>query len=220
LQRRYAEALLSAGASIADPARIDVRGELTVGKDVFIDIDTLFIGKVALGDGCRIGPHAVIRDAAIGAGTVIHPNSVIEESTIGANCEIGPFARLRPDTRLRDSVKIGNFVETKKSLIGTGSKVNHLSYVGDATIGSKVNIGAGRITCNYDGANKHKTKIGDDVFIGSGVNLVAPIEIGRGATVGAGSTLTKNAPPDELSVARTRQVSVPGWKRPVKKSNN
>jgi bifunctional UDP-N-acetylglucosamine pyrophosphorylase/glucosamine-1-phosphate N-acetyltransferase len=220
LQRRYAEALLNSGASIADPARIDVRGELIVGKDVFIDIDTLFIGKVVLGDGCRIGPHAVIKDSTIGAGTIVHPNSVIEASETGRNCEIGPFARLRPGTKLLDTVKIGNFVETKKSLIGNGSKVNHLSYVGDSTIGSNVNVGAGTITCNYDGANKHKTMIGDDVFIGSGVNLVAPIEIGRGATIGAGSTLTKNAPPDELSVARTRQVSVPGWKRPIKKASS
>jgi bifunctional UDP-N-acetylglucosamine pyrophosphorylase / glucosamine-1-phosphate N-acetyltransferase len=217
LQRRYAEALLNAGASLADPARIDVRGELSVGKDVFIDIDTLFIGNVTLGNGCRIGPHVVIKDSVIGAETVVHPNSVIEKSTTGKNCEIGPFARLRPDTMLEDTVKIGNFVETKKSRIGTGSKVNHLSYIGDSTIGSKVNVGAGTITCNYDGANKHKTTIGDDAFIGSGVNLVAPIEIGRGATIGAGSTLTKDAPPDELSVARTRQVAVPGWKRPVKK---
>jgi bifunctional UDP-N-acetylglucosamine pyrophosphorylase/glucosamine-1-phosphate N-acetyltransferase len=220
LQRRYAEALLNSGASIADPARIDVRGELIVGKDVFIDIDTLFIGKVVLGDSCRIGPHAVIKDSTIGAGTIVHPNSVIEASETGRNCEIGPFARLRPGTKLLDTVKIGNFVETKKSLIGNGSKVNHLSYVGDSTIGSNVNVGAGTITCNYDGANKHKTTIGDDVFIGSGVNLVAPIEIGRGATIGAGSTLTKNAPPDELSVARTRQVSVPGWKRPIKKASS
>jgi bifunctional UDP-N-acetylglucosamine pyrophosphorylase/glucosamine-1-phosphate N-acetyltransferase len=217
LQRRYADGLLDAGASIADPARIDVRGSLTVGKDVFIDIDTLFVGQVTLGDDCRIGPHVVIKDSVIGAGTVIHPNSVIENAATGTNCEIGPFARLRPDTKLMDTVKIGNFVEVKKSRIGNDSKVNHLSYVGDSTIGSKVNVGAGTITCNYDGANKHWTTVGDDVFIGSGVNLVAPIEIGRGATVGAGSTLTKDAPPDELTVARTRQVSVPGWKRPVKK---
>jgi bifunctional UDP-N-acetylglucosamine pyrophosphorylase/glucosamine-1-phosphate N-acetyltransferase len=220
LQRRLAEALLNAGASLADPARFDLRGELTVGKDVFIDIDTLFIGKVSLGDNCRIGPHVVIRDASIGAGTVIHPNSIIEDSETGTNCEIGPFARLRPQTRLSDFVKIGNFVETKESRIGAGSKVNHLSYVGDSTVGSKVNIGAGTITCNYDGANKHRTTIGDDVFIGSGVNLVAPIEIGPGATIGAGSTLTRDAPPHELSVARTRQTSVPGWKRPTKKSQS
>lgn len=217
LQRRRAEALLRAGASIADPARFDCRGELQVGADVFIDIDAVFIGKVTLGDGCQIGPHVVIKDSSLGPGTVVHPNSVIEDSETGSNCQIGPFARLRPGTRLLDSVKIGNFVETKKSEIGTGSKVNHLSYVGDSTIGAKVNIGAGTITCNYDGANKHKTTIGDDVFIGSGVNLVAPIDIGAGATIGAGSTLTKDAPSGELSIARTRQTSVSGWKRPTKK---
>jgi bifunctional UDP-N-acetylglucosamine pyrophosphorylase/glucosamine-1-phosphate N-acetyltransferase len=220
LQRRIAESLLRAGASIADPARFDVRGELEVGSDVFIDIGALFVGKVKLGDGCRIGPHVVIKDSDIGAGTVIHANSVIDSSETGINCEIGPFARLRPETKLLDTVKIGNFVETKKSQVGTGSKVNHLSYIGDTTIGSQVNVGAGTITCNYDGANKHRTTIGDDVFIGSGVNLVAPIEIGSGATIGAGSTLTKSAPSGELSLARTRQTSIGGWKRPTKKPAN
>jgi bifunctional UDP-N-acetylglucosamine pyrophosphorylase/glucosamine-1-phosphate N-acetyltransferase len=216
-QRRLAESLMRAGASIADPARFDVRGELEIGKDVFIDIDTVFIGKVSLGDGCHIGPHAVIKDSTIGPRTIIHPNSVIENSETGADCEIGPFARLRPGTKLLDKVKIGNFVEVKKSEIGVGSKVNHLSYVGDSTIGSRVNVGAGTITCNYDGANKYRTTIGDDVFIGSGVNLVAPIDIGAGATIGAGSTLSKDAPSGELSIARSRQTSVPGWKKPTKK---
>jgi len=218
LQWRRAESLMRAGVSIADPARIDVRGEIEVGRDVFVDIGAIFIGKVTLGDGCRIGPHVLIKDSSIGPGTLVHANSIIDNSQTGANCEIGPFARLRPETKLCESVKIGNFVETKMSSIGNGSKVNHLSYIGDSAIGSQVNVGAGTITCNYDGANKHRTTIGDDVFIGSGVNLVAPIEIGRGATIGAGSTLTKDAPSGELSLARTRQTSVPGWERPKKKS--
>jgi bifunctional UDP-N-acetylglucosamine pyrophosphorylase/glucosamine-1-phosphate N-acetyltransferase len=217
LQRWLAEDLLRSGASIADPARVDIRGHLTAGRDVFIDVGTVFEGRVVLGEGSRIGPHVVIRNSTIGEGTVIHPNSVIEDSEIGAKCEIGPFARMRPETRLADRVKIGNFVETKKSEIASGSKVNHLSYIGDTTIGTMVNVGAGTITCNYDGANKHRTTIGDDVFIGSGVNLVAPIEIASGATIGAGSTLTKKAPPGELTVARSRQVSIPHWKRPTKK---
>jgi bifunctional UDP-N-acetylglucosamine pyrophosphorylase/glucosamine-1-phosphate N-acetyltransferase len=217
LQRRLAESLLKAGVTIVDPARIDIRGEVTAGADVFIDVDAVLIGRVVLGDGCRIGPHVVIRDSTIGPGTEIHPSSVIEASEIGASCEIGPFARLRPATTLAERVKIGNFVETKKSEIGPGSKVNHLSYVGDTTIGAKVNVGAGTITCNYDGANKHRTVIGDDVFIGSGVNLVAPITIEDGATIGAGSTLTHDAPAGELTLARTRQTSVPHWRRPRKK---
>jgi len=217
LQRRYAESLLDAGVTLADPARLDVRGRLEVGTDIAIDANAIFVGHVVLGDGCRIGPNVVIRESRLGPGTVVHANSVIVESETGANCDIGPFARLRPATVLADRVKIGNFVETKKSDIGTGSKVNHLSYIGDATIGANVNVGAGTITCNYDGANKHRTTIGDDVFIGSGVNLVAPIEVGRGATIGAGSTLNRNAPSGELSIARVRQTSIAGWKRPIKK---
>jgi bifunctional UDP-N-acetylglucosamine pyrophosphorylase/glucosamine-1-phosphate N-acetyltransferase len=216
LQRRLAEALLRAGATIADPARIDIRGELTVGRDVFIDINTVFLGKVVLGDGCRIGPQALIRNSRIGPETLVHANSVIDGAETGTACEIGPFARIRPETRLADKVKIGNFVETKKSEIGEGSKINHLSYVGDATIGSLVNIGAGTITCNYDGANKHHTTIGDEVFVGSNVSLVAPIEIGKGATLGAGSTLTKDAPPGELTLSRAPPTTVAGWKRPRK----
>jgi len=218
LQRRVAESLMSAGAGIADPARFDVRGEIEVGKDVFIDVNSVFIGKVTLGDGCQIGPNSVIKDSSIGRGTIIHSNSVLDKCETGAKCEIGPFARLRPGTKLADKVKIGNFVEIKKSEIGEGSKVNHLSYVGDTTIGNMVNVGAGTITCNYDGANKHRTTIGDGVFIGSGVNLVAPIEVGADATIGAGSTLSKNAPKNELTVARSRQTSIPGWKRPTKKT--
>lgn len=217
LQSRFAEALMRGGVSIADPARIDVRGELSVGTDVFIDVNAVLIGDVVLGDGCWIGPNAVIKDSRIGDRTEIYANSVIEDSVIGNDCKIGPFARMRPATVLSDRVKIGNFVETKKSEIGVGSKVNHLSYVGDSTIGSNVNIGAGTITCNYDGANKSRTTIGDDVFVGSGAILIAPIEIGTGAFVGAGSTLTKDAPAGELSVARSRQTSISGWKRPEKK---
>jgi bifunctional UDP-N-acetylglucosamine pyrophosphorylase/glucosamine-1-phosphate N-acetyltransferase len=220
LQRREARALLDAGVTLADPERIDVRGTLSVGSDVAIDINSVFVGTVELGDGCRIGPNVVIRDSKLGPGTVVHANSVIVDSTVGENCEIGPFARLRPGNTLAERVKIGNFVEAKKSQIGTGSKVNHLSYVGDAVIGCNVNVGAGTITCNYDGANKHRTTIGDNVFVGSGVNLVAPIEIGEGATIGAGSTLNKDAPCGELIVARSRQVAVPHWKRPVKKSKD
>lgn len=215
-QQRLASSLLDAGVTLADPARIDIRGSVDVGGDVYIDVNAIFVGSVELGEGCRIGPNVVIRDSSIGPGTVVHANSVIVESTIGANCEIGPFARLRPGNELSERVKIGNFVETKNSQIGPGSKVNHLSYVGDSVIGRGVNIGAGTVTCNYDGAYKHRTTIGDDVFVGSGVNLVAPIAIGRGATIGAGSTLTHDAPPDELSIARTRQTAIPGWKRPAK----
>jgi bifunctional UDP-N-acetylglucosamine pyrophosphorylase/glucosamine-1-phosphate N-acetyltransferase len=216
LQRRLADDLMRAGVTLADPARIDIRGELTTGMDVAIDVGSIFVGRVSLGDGCRIGPNVVIRDSVLGAGTVVHANSVIVESRTGESCDIGPFARLRPGNTLADGVKIGNFVEAKNSEIGAGSKVNHLSYVGDATVGARVNVGAGTITCNYDGANKHRTVIGDDVFIGSDVSLVAPITVGAGATIGAGSTLTKNAPDGELTVARTRQTTVSGWKRPVK----
>jgi bifunctional UDP-N-acetylglucosamine pyrophosphorylase/glucosamine-1-phosphate N-acetyltransferase len=217
LQQRYADALLRRGATLADPARIDIRGELEVGRDVFIDINTVFLGKVVLGDGCRIGPQAVIRDSRLGPETLVHANSVIVGADIGAGCEIGPFARIRPETRLAGGAKVGNFVEIKKSEIGEGSKVNHLTYIGDATIGRDVNVGAGTITCNYDGANKHRTTIGDEVFVGSNVSLVAPIEIGAGATIGAGSTLSKDAPAGELTIARSRQSTVTGWKRPRKK---
>jgi bifunctional UDP-N-acetylglucosamine pyrophosphorylase/glucosamine-1-phosphate N-acetyltransferase len=217
IQRRIAEHLMRNGLSIADPARFDVRGELTVGTDVYIDVDAVFIGKVKLADGCRIGPHVVIANSELGPGTIVHPSCVMDGLVTGANCEIGPFARIRPETKFSDRVKIGNFVEAKRSEIGVGSKVNHLSYIGDTTIGEKVNVGAGTITCNYDGANKHRTTIGDDVFIGSGVNLVAPIEIESGATIGAGSTLNRNAPAGELSIARVRQTTVAGWKRPTKK---
>lgn len=217
-QVRQANLLLDAGVTLADPARTDVRGTLACGQDVFIDINTVFEGNVSIGDGARIGPGSVIRNSHIGADTEIHPHCVIEDSSVGAKCQIGPFARLRPGADFRDGSKAGNFVEVKKSVIGKGSKVNHLTYIGDAEVGENANIGAGTITCNYDGANKHKTIIGDDAFIGSGVNLVAPIEIGPGATIGAGSTITREAPPNGLTLTRSPQKSLPDWKRPTKKT--
>ncbi len=217
-QQAAARDLLVAGVTLADPARIDIRGTLKVGRDVFIDVGAVFEGDVTLGDGCTIGPYCVISDSTLGAGTAVHPHSVIDGATTAANCQIGPFARLRPGTALAERVKVGNFVETKKSRIDTGSKVNHLSYVGDATIGANVNVGAGTITCNYDGVNKHHTTIGDDVFVGSGTNLVAPVEVGAGATIGAGSTVTKRAPDGKLTIARSRQTTIEGWRRPQKKA--
>jgi bifunctional UDP-N-acetylglucosamine pyrophosphorylase/glucosamine-1-phosphate N-acetyltransferase len=184
---------------------------------VFIDVGVVLVGKVVLGDRTRIGPYAVITDCTLGADTVVHPHTVMNSSTAGDDCEIGPFSRLRPGTVLSGHVKVGNFVEMKNSQIAPHSKVNHLTYVGDATIGSEVNVGAGTITCNYDGAGKHRTVIGDNAFIGSGVMLVAPVEIGAGATIGAGSTITKDAPTGELTLARSKQVTIPGWQRPKKK---
>ena len=217
LQRRNAEAAMAAGVTLRDPARFDVRGTLVAGTDTVIDINVLIEGDVRLGDNVRIGANCCLRHCEIGAGTHILPNTVIEYSRIGENCQIGPFARLRPDTEISDRAKVGNFVETKKIQVGAGSKINHLSYVGDAKLGTDVNVGAGVITCNYDGAKKHLTVIGDGAFIGSDCQLVAPVEIGAGATIGAGSTITKNAPAQQLTVTRARQVSVDGWKRPVKK---
>jgi bifunctional UDP-N-acetylglucosamine pyrophosphorylase/glucosamine-1-phosphate N-acetyltransferase len=218
LQRRLAGELLDAGVTLIDPERIDIRGRLEAGTDVVIDVNAIFVGDVALGDGCRIGPNVIVRESRLGPGTVVHANSVIVESVTGTGCDVGPFARLRPGTRLADGVRIGNFVEIKNSEIGAGSKANHLSYVGDATVGASVNIGAGTITCNYDGANKHRTTIGDNVAVGANVSLIAPLQIGAGATIGAGSTLTRDVSAGELSVARARQTAVPGWQRPVKKS--
>ena len=217
LQRRYAADLMARGAALADPERLDVRGEVVVGRDVFLDVGVVLEGKVVLGDRVRIEPYAVIRNCTLGADTVVHPHSVLEGSAAGDDCEIGPFSRLRPGTVLSGHVKVGNFVEMKNSQIAPHSKVNHLTYVGDATVGSHVNVGAGTITCNYDGANKHRTVIGDDVFVGSGVMLVAPVEIGAGATIGAGSTITKDAPAGELTLERSKQVTVAGWQRPKKK---
>jgi bifunctional UDP-N-acetylglucosamine pyrophosphorylase/glucosamine-1-phosphate N-acetyltransferase len=218
-QKRQAEQLMSQGVTLRDPARLDVRGALSCGRDVVIDVNVVFEGKVTLGDRVSIGPNNVIRDCTVGADTVIQPNCVIEEATIGEHCRIGPFARIRPETKLAAHVHVGNFVEVKKSDVGEGSKMNHLSYIGDTTVGRDVNVGAGTITCNYDGANKHRTIIGDNVFVGSNTALVAPVTVGPGATIGAGSVITKDAPADALTVARAPQVSKPGWKRPVKKAN-
>ncbi len=214
LQMRRADDLMDQGVGLADPARLDIRGTLTCGKDVYIDVNAIFEGDVTLGDNVRIESNNLIRDSKIGAGTVVHSNCHIEGATTGPNCEIGPFARMRPGAELADTVKIGNFVEIKKSTIASGSKVNHLTYIGDTDIGKKVNVGAGTITCNYDGANKHRTTIGDGAFIGSGVELVAPVDIGAGATIGAGSTISKSAPPNELTVQRSRQTTIKNWKAP------
>lgn len=218
LQARLVDELMAEGVGFADPARVDIRGTLTCGRDVFIDINAVFEGDVSLGDGVRIESNNLIRDSKLGAGTVVHSNCHLEGASTGNDCEIGPFARMRPGAELANKVKVGNFVEIKKSTVADGSKVNHLTYIGDAEIGKGVNVGAGTITCNYDGANKHKTTIGDGVFVGSGVNLVAPIEIGAGATIGAGSTLTKPVAAGGLTLARSKQMTLPGWKKPVKKT--
>jgi len=218
LQLRQVNELMEQGVGFADPSRVDIRGKLTCGKDVFIDVNAVFEGDVSLGDGTRIESNNLIRDCELGLGTIVHSNCHLEGASTGENCEIGPFARLRPGATLANNVKVGNFVEIKKSTVADGSKVNHLTYIGDAEIGTGVNVGAGTITCNYDGANKHKTTIGDDVFIGSGVNLVAPVEIGKGATVGAGSTITKPVAEDQLVLERSKQVAIPGWKKPVKEN--
>ena len=217
LQRRQAAKLMERGVTLADPERLDVRGEVVVGRDVFIDVGVVLEGKVVLGDRVRLEAYCVVRNCTLGADTVVHPFCHFENSTAGDDCEIGPFSRLRPGVVLSGHVKVGNFVEMKNSHIAPHSKVNHLTYVGDATVGTKVNVGAGTITCNYDGANKHRTVIGDNAFIGSGVMLVAPVEVGAGATIGAGSTITKDTPPEELTLARSKQVTIPGWKRPQKK---
>jgi bifunctional UDP-N-acetylglucosamine pyrophosphorylase/glucosamine-1-phosphate N-acetyltransferase len=216
-QRMQAEEQLKRGVTLLDPARFDLRGELTTGRDVIIDVNVVFEGRVEVGDDVYIGPNCVIRYARIGSGSRIEASTVIENAEIGERCHIGPYARLRPDTHIAAEAKIGNFVEVKKASIGRGSKVNHLSYIGDAEVGSDVNIGAGTITCNYDGANKHLTRIGDGAFIGSDSQLVAPVTVGAGATIGAGSTITRDAPPGELTLSRVPQQTRPGWKRPVKK---
>ena len=216
-RRERATELMRAGVTIVDPARIDIRGKVECGRDVLLDVNVILEGRVRLGDGARIGPNCLLRDCEIGARTVINANCVLEASVIGADCVIGPFARMRPGNLLADDVHIGNFVELKNSKIGAGSKANHLSYVGDTEVGTKVNVGAGTITCNYDGANKYRTTIGDGAFIGSGTMLVAPVEIGKDATIGAGSTITKPAPPGKLTLARSRQQTLASWKRPTKK---
>jgi len=219
-QNNQAAGLMDQGVTLRDPARFDLRGELKVGLDVEIDVNVVIEGKVVLGDGVKIGPNNVIRDATIGNGTEVLPNCVIEEAVVGQDCRIGPFARLRPGAHIGDRAHIGNFVEIKKSDIGEGSKVNHLTYVGDSTVGQGVNIGAGTITCNYDGANKYRTVIGDGAFIGSNTALVAPVTVGEGATIGAGSVIVKDAPAGELTLSRAEQKMRPGWKRPQKKSKS
>jgi len=215
-QRQHATALLEQGVTLADPARIDVRGALSCGQDVAIDVNCVFEGKVELEDGVSIGAHCVIKNARIAKGAQIKPFCHIEDAQIGAGAQIGPYARLRPGTTLAEDVHIGNFVEVKNSQIAAHSKANHLSYVGDATVGARVNIGAGTITCNYDGVNKFRTVIEDDVFIGSDSQLVAPVTVGKGATLGAGTTLTRDAPAEKLTVSRARQVTLDHWKRPAK----
>jgi len=221
LERRYqkqaAERLLDEGVTLADPARIDVRGALQCGRDVSIDVNCVFEGRVTLGDGARVGANCVLRDVTVGAGTEVFAFSHLDSSVIGARCRIGPYARLRPGADLADEVHIGNFVEIKASRLGAASKANHLAYIGDAELGARVNVGAGTITCNYDGAEKHRTVIEDDCFIGSDATLVAPVRIARGSYIGAGSTISKDTPPGQLTVARAKQVSVPGWKPPKKK---
>ena len=209
--------LMRAGVTIIDPARVDIRGEVTCGRDVVLEVNVILEGKVRLGDRVRIGPGCVLRDCEIGADTEVRANSVIEGAVAGACCVIGPFARLRPGTRLADEVHVGNFVEVKNSELGRGSKANHLSYLGDATIGARVNVGAVTVTCNYDGVDKHRTEIGDGAFIGSGTMLVAPVTVGEDATIGAGSTITKPAPPGKLTLERSRQQTLDNWRRPAKK---
>jgi bifunctional UDP-N-acetylglucosamine pyrophosphorylase / glucosamine-1-phosphate N-acetyltransferase len=221
LERRFqmneAAKLLESGVTLADPARIDVRGALTCGRGVTIDVNCIFEGRVVLGDGVKIGANCILRDVSVGADSEVKPFSLLEEATIGARARLGPYARIRPGTELADDVHIGNFVEVKASTFGRGSKANHLAYVGDSSVGSNVNIGAGTITCNYDGAAKHRTVIEDDVHIGSDVQLVAPVTIGKGATIAAGATIVKDVPPGGLTLTEARQVSKPGWQRPRKK---
>jgi bifunctional UDP-N-acetylglucosamine pyrophosphorylase/glucosamine-1-phosphate N-acetyltransferase len=216
-QQQYAHRLLETGVTLLDPARLDVRGELICDKDVLIDVNVVFEGKVTLGRGVRIGANCVLRNVDIAAGCEIAPFSHLDGANVGENSRIGPFARLRPGTLLAESVHVGNFVEIKKSTVETGAKINHLTYIGDAHIGIKTNVGAGTVTCNYDGVNKAKTQIGDHVFIGSGTMLVAPIQVGDRATIGAGSTITKDVPADKLTLERGKQLTIEGWQRPTKK---
>jgi bifunctional UDP-N-acetylglucosamine pyrophosphorylase/glucosamine-1-phosphate N-acetyltransferase len=208
---------MEAGVTMIDPGRVDIRGELKVGQDVFVDVNVIFEGTNIIADNVTIGANCIIKDAEIGEGCEILPNSMIDSSTLMKNVSVGPYARIRPGTVLANKAKIGNFVETKNANIGEGSKVNHLSYIGDTDMGSDVNIGAGTITCNYDGANKHRTTIGDRVFVGSDTQLVAPVTLEDGATIGAGSTIRKDAPKDALTLTMSKVKSVEGWKRPVKK---
>ncbi|CAM4460091.1 MAG: Bifunctional protein GlmU [Legionellaceae bacterium] len=217
-QQQQAHQLLIQGISILDPNRFDLRGTLQASADVTIDVNVVLEGNISIGEKSYIGPNCFLKNVHIGKGVTIHPNSVIEGAHIGDHCRIGPFARIRPETKLAEYVHIGNFVEVKNTEIAKGSKANHLSYLGDAKIGKSVNIGAGTITCNYDGANKHQTIINDNAFIGSGTELIAPVTIGQGATIGAGSTITKDVPTDTLTISRVKQTSITGWKRPTKKS--
>ncbi len=217
-QRQAADALMAAGVTLRDPARFDLRGNLVCGQDVVIDVNVVIEGEVSLGDGVEIASNCVIKNATIGDNVKLLPNTVVEDATIGSGCKVGPFARLRPGAALVGGNHVGNFVEIKKATVGQGSKVNHLSYIGDAELGAGVNIGAGTITCNYDGANKHLTRIGDNVFVGSCSQLVAPVVIKDGVTIGAGSTITKDVPPDVLALTRAKQIVIEGWKRPQKKN--
>jgi len=217
-QGEQARRLLEQGVTLADPARFDLRGSLQCGRDVFIDVGCVFEGEVALADGVRVGPHCVVGDAAVGEGSRIEAFSHVRQAVIGARAQVGPYARLRPGADVGDEAHVGNFVEIKKSRLGRGAKANHLAYIGDAQVGQRVNIGAGTITCNYDGANKFQTIIEDDAFIGSDTQLVAPVTVGRGATLGAGTTLTRDAPAGQLTLSRTAQKTIPGWTRPTKKN--
>jgi bifunctional UDP-N-acetylglucosamine pyrophosphorylase/glucosamine-1-phosphate N-acetyltransferase len=217
-RRARARELMLAGATLADPTRIDVRGDVEVGRDVFIDVGAVFAGTVTLGDRVRIGPYCLIRDCTIGAGTEVHAHSVLDGAIAAESCVIGPFARLRPGAQLAAGVHVGNYVEVKNSTVGAGSKANHLSYLGDATVGAGVNVGAGTITCNYDGSNKWPTEIGDGAFIGSGSMLVAPVRVGENATIGAGSTITQAASDGKLTLTRSRQTTIDEWRRPARAS--
>lgn len=216
-QKLVAEKLLESGVTLADPARIDVRGELVCGADVSIDVNCVFLGRVELGDDVRVGANCILRNVKVAAGTEVLPFCHLEDSAIGERCRLGPYARLRPGAELAEDVHIGNFVEVKASRLGAGAKANHLTYLGDTDVGARVNVGAGTITCNYDGVAKHRTVIEDDCFIGSDATLVAPVRIARGSYIGAGSTINEDTPPGQLTIARARQVSIPSWKPPVKK---
>lgn len=219
-QQSQARSLMQSGTTLADPARFDLRGNLKAGRDVFIDINTVIEGEVELADDVSIGPNCLLRNCRIGTGTRVFANTVIEDAVIGAEARIGPFSRIRPAADLADRVHVGNFVEIKKSQVGAGSKVNHLTYIGDSRIGSGVNVGAGTITCNYDGVNKHQTVIGDRAFIGSNTAFVAPVSVGDGATIAAGSTITRDAPADKLTIARTGQKTIESWRKPIKSKSN
>lgn len=220
LQKRYVDSLLQQGVTIIDPARLDIRGEVKAGQDVIIDVNVILCGNITLGDRCHIGAHSVLTNVTMGPDCQVHPHSIVEGATLSDSVQVGPFARVRPGTVLAEGVKIGNFVEIKKSSVGAHSKASHLSYIGDATVGEYVNIGAGTITCNYDGVHKFQTIIGDQVFIGSNSSLVAPVTIGKGATIGAGTVLTKNAPENQLTLARAKQMTHPSWRRPSAQGDN